>query len=375
MKLPRGRNASDRMRIAQVAPLIESVPPGTYGGTERIVSYLTEALVGLGQDVTLFAAGGSQTSARLRACAERSLRTDPTCQLPLAHHLLMMRRVLDEAAAFDVIHFHTDLVHFPIFSGHPTPSLTTLHGRLDLPELDPFFSEFRDIPLVSISASQRAFLPAANWLGTVHHGLPDTLLGEGAGEGGYLAFLGRISPEKAPVQAIRIAQRCGIRLKIAAKVDRVDEDYFDEVVRPLLDEPLVEFIGEIDEAAKAPFLANACALLFPIAWPEPFGLVMIEAMACGTPVVAFPAGSVHEIVEDGLTGFIVRDIDQAVAALGRIDSLDRHAIRARFEQRFSARRMARDYLALYGELAAQGRAPQGRRRRAAGASEGELEHA
>jgi glycosyltransferase involved in cell wall biosynthesis len=332
------------MRIAQVSPLIESVPPGTYGGTERIVSYLTEALIGLGHDVTLFAAGGSMTSARLRICSEQALRSDPTCREPLAYHLLMMRRVLNEAEAFDVIHFHTDLVQFPVFAGHATPSLTTLHGRVDLPELRLFFAEYRENPLVSISAAQQEILPQANWLGPVHHGLPETLLAEGPGDGGYLAFLGRISPEKGPVPAIRIAQSCGVPLKIAAKVDRVDEAYFNDVVRPLLDDPLIEFIGEIDEQQKAEFLGGAFALLFPIDWPEPFGLVMIEAMACGTPVVAFPCGSVPEIIEDGLTGFLARNVDEAVGALRHLHRLDRHAIRSRFEQRFSSRRMARDYL-------------------------------
>jgi glycosyltransferase involved in cell wall biosynthesis len=339
------------MRIAQVSPLIESVPPQTYGGTERIVSYLTEALVAMGHDVTLFAAGGSVTSARLRSCSEMALRSDPSCREPLAYHLLMMRRVLAEAEEFDIIHFHTDLLQFAIFANAPTPCLTTLHGRLDLPELGRFFEVHRDIPLVSISASQRRTIPDANWLGTVHHGLPETLLGEGSGSGGYLAFLGRISPEKDPVAAIRIAKRSGIPLKIAAKVDRVDEAYFQEVVEPLLDDPLVEFIGEIDEQRKSAFLGGARALLFPIDWPEPFGLVMIEAMACGTPVIAFDRASVPEIVENGVTGFIVRDETGAMMALEQLESLDRRNIRRRFEQRFTSRRMARDYLALYARLA------------------------
>jgi len=355
------------MRIAQVAPLIECVPPITYGGTERIVSYLTEALVALGHDVTLFAAGGSRTTARLRACSERALRAEPQT-IPLAHHLVLMRRVLAEAAAFDVIHFHTDLVHFPIFAEHPTPGLTTLHGRLDFPELELFFSQYCEIPLVAISQAQRNFLPKANWFGTVHHGIPVPTLPEQHNRDGYLAFLGRISPEKDPVAAIRIAQRSGRRLKIAAKVDRVDEAYFNEVVAPLLDDPAIEFIGEIDEVAKVPFLSQASALLFPICWPEPFGLVMIEAMACGVPVIAFRNGSVPEIIEDGLTGFIVDDIDEAVTVLHHVDRLDRAAIRARFEQRFSARRMAHDYVALYQSLAQ-------RRHSRSPASGGELENA
>lgn len=362
------------MRIAQVSPLVESVPPGTYGGTERIVSYLTEALIGLGHDVTLFASGDSLTTARLRVCSKQSLRSDPTCREPLAYHLMMMRRVLAEAGEFDVIHFHSDLVQFPIFGGHATPSLTTLHGRLNLPELQLFFKEYREIPLVSISASQRATMPHGNWLGTVHHGLPDTLLCEGPGDGGYLAFLGRISPEKGPVPAIRIAQRSGMRLKIAAKVDRVDEAYFHEVVRPLLDSPGIEFIGEIDEQQKAEFLGRAHALIFPIEWPEPFGLVMIEAMACGTPVIAYRNGSVPEVIEDGLTGFVVGDEDSAVAALRQLDGFDRHKIRHRFEQRFSSRRMALDYLALYTQLAQQA-SPALRSGRLRGTSQGELEHA
>jgi glycosyltransferase involved in cell wall biosynthesis len=359
------------MRIAQVSPLVESVPPKTYGGTERIVSYLTEALIALGHDVTLFASGDSLTTARLRSCSERALRFEPSCREPLAYHLVMMRRILAEAGEFDVIHFHTDLVQFPLFGNHPTPSLTTLHGRLDLPELGLFFDNYREIPLVSISDSQRVFIPDANWGGTVHHGLPDTLLSEGTGAGGYLAFLGRISPEKDPIAAIQIAKQSGIKLKIAAKVDRVDVAYFEEHVQPLLGHPLIEFIGEIDETQKSEFLGNARALLFPIDWPEPFGLVMIEAMACGTPVLAFPRGSVREIIEDGLTGFIVEDVAAAVAALQRLGELDRRAIRRRFEQRFSSRRMAHDYLKLYAALTE--RKATGRRLR--GASWDELEHA
>jgi glycosyltransferase involved in cell wall biosynthesis len=365
------------MRIAQVSPLVESVPPKTYGGTERIVSYLTEALIALGHDVTLFASGDSLTTARLRSCSAQALRNDPTCREPMAYHLMMMRRVLAEAHEFDVIHFHTDLLQFPLFGGHATPSLTTLHGRLDLPELGLFFNEYREIPLVSISASQRATIATANWLGTVHHGLPETLLSEGPGDGGYLAFLGRISPEKGPIPAIEIAQRSGIKLKIAAKVDRVDEAYFHDHVEPLLDHPLIEFIGEIDEQQKSEFLGGARALLFPIDWPEPFGLVMIEAMACGTPVLAYPRGSVPEVIEDGLTGFVVDDVEGAVAALHRLDRLDRRAIRHRFEQRFSSRRMAHDYLALYAALARGNASPAeiSRGGRMRGASRDELEHA
>jgi glycosyltransferase involved in cell wall biosynthesis len=338
------------MRIAHVSPLFESVPPRTYGGTERVVSWLVETMTELGHDVTLFAAADSVTSGRLRGCAPRALRFESSCGAPLAYHLVAMSRVLAAASGFDVIHFHTDLLQFALFREHPTPCLTTLHGRLDLPELQTFFAEFSEMPVVSISHAQRAPLPDANWLGTVHHGLPETLFQPGRGDGGYLAFIGRISPEKAPDAAIRIAQRAGLPLRIAAKVDRADQAYFESVVRPLLGLPGIDYIGEIGDCEKAAFLGGARALLFPINWAEPFGLVMIEAMACGTPVIGYHAGSVPEVLDDGVTGFIVADEDEAVAAVEQLDRLDRERIRRVFETRFSARRMIADYLRLYGLL-------------------------
>ena len=358
------------MRIAHVAPLAESVPPRTYGGTERVVSYLVEAMTGMGHDVTLFASEDSVTSARLQPCAPVALRFDPSCREPAARLLVMMNRVLEEAESFDLIHFHTDLLQFPLFRNHPIPCLTTLHGRLDLPELKPFFAEFPEMPLVSISDAQRRPLPDANWMATVHHGLPETLLSAGTGSGGYLAFLGRFSPEKGPGTAIRIARRTGRELKFAAKVDRTDVAWFESTIEPLLGYDGVQSIGEIGETAKNGFLGDAAALLFPIDWPEPFGLVTIEAMACGTPVIAFRHGSVPEIVEDGVTGFVVDNEDEAVAAVTRLDRLDRRRIRARFEQRFSARRMALDYLRIYGLLCGRGGARPTR-----DVLDGELEHA
>ncbi len=339
------------MRIAQVSPLAECVPPRTYGGTERIVSYLTEALIGLGHDVTLFAAGGSRTSASLRVCSESALRDSPSCYEPIASHLLMMRRVLKEAASFDIIHFHTDLVQFPIFAHRPAACLTTLHGRLDRPELRRFFDAFDEMPLVAISAAQRASLPEASWIGTVHHGLPEAMLRPGGGDGGYLAFLGRVSPEKGLARAIRIARRAGMPLRVAAKIDRADTEFFNTVIRPELG-PDIAFLGEIDDSAKEEFLGRAAALLFPIEWPEPFGLVMIEAMACGTPVIAFPNGAAPEVIEDGITGFLVAGENEAAAALRRLADFDRSRIRQRFEERFSARRMAMDYVGLYERLLA-----------------------
>jgi len=338
------------LRIAQVSPLIESVPPSTYGGTERVVSYLTEALMAAGHDVTLYATGDSITSARLRVCAKQALRFDSACRVPLAYDLMTAQRVLAEADEFDVIHFHSDLVQFPLFRGHPVPRLTTLHGRLDMPELGLFLREFPDMPLISISDSQRTPVSHASWFRTIHHGLPETLLPMGSGKGGYLAFLGRLSPEKGPERAIEIARRVGMPLKIAAKVDRVDEAYFETAVEPLLHEPGIEFIGEINDIEKAAFLGAAAALLFPINWPEPFGLVMIEAMACGTPVIAFNCGSVPEIIDHGTTGFIVDSIPAAVAAVERIGAFDRRKIRQSFETRFSSRRMAQDYLDAYAAL-------------------------
>jgi len=338
------------MRIAQVAPLTESCPPHTYGGTERLVSVLTEGLVRQGHQVTLFASGDSQTSAILRPACERALRLDPQCRDPLAHHMVMFHQVWRSAEQFEIIHFHTDYFHFPLFAPLANKTLTTLHGRLDLPDLPAVLREFAMMPLVSISHAQRTPVSWANWCGTVFHGLPVECLLPGRGAGGYLAFLGRISPEKGPERAIEIARRAGMPLVIAAKVDKVDREYHRTCIEPLLDDPLIEFVGEVDDREKAALLGDATALLFPIDWPEPFGLVMIEAMAAGTPVVAFRRGSVPEIIEDGVTGFIVESVDDAVAASLAAQKLDRGLIRRRFEARFSAERMTRDYLALYDEV-------------------------
>jgi glycosyltransferase involved in cell wall biosynthesis len=337
------------MRIAQVAPLYESVPPRQYGGTERIVSYLTEELVRQGQDVTLFASGDSVTRGRLIAPCRYALRLDPTCTHPLAHHMLLLEAVMRRAEEFDLIHFHCDYIHYPLSRRSTTPHVTTLHGRLDSPDLVPLYREFRDMPLISISNSQRRPLAWANWQATVHHGLPIDLYGGREGRGDYLAFLGRISPEKGVERAVEIAKRTGMPLRIAAKVDDVDRAYFEQV-RPLLDHPLIEYLGEMGEADKNDFIGNARALLFPIDWPEPFGLVMIEAMACGTPIVAFRRGSVPEVIEDGVTGFVVDDVDEAVKAVRRIPAIERRKCRRVFETRFTAERMARDYLAVYGRL-------------------------
>ena len=339
------------MKIAQIAPLTESVPPTLYGGTERVVSYLTEELVGLGHDVTLFASGDSVTSATLAPMCPRALRLDPSIGDPLAPSFMMLETVFRRAEEFDVLHFHLDYRPFSLFTRQATPWVTTLHGRLDLPEIWPHYRLHRQVPLISISRSQREPMRWANWASTIHHGLPERLLmpQEGA-RPSYLAFLGRISPEKRVDRAIEIAARAGMRLRIAAKVDRADQDYFEERIRPLLNQPHVEFIGEIAESEKAEFLSGAHALLFPIDWPEPFGLVMIEAMACGTPVIAFDHGSVPEVIEDGLTGFIVQDIEGAVRAVDRLPALSRRAVRRRFEQRFTARRMAEDHVALYERL-------------------------
>lgn len=344
------------MKIAQVAPLYESVPPQLYGGTERVVSHLTEALMQQGHDVTLFASGDSVTSARLVPACERSLRLDPNCRDHLAHHVLMLEQVARHAEHFDVIHFHIDYLHYPLSRRSAKPHLTTLHGRLDLPELQPLYAEFREMPVVSISDAQRLPLPDAAWLGTVHHGLPLDLYTFTPTAERYLAFVGRVSPEKRLDRAIEIARRCQIELRIAAKVDAADRDYFRDEIEPLLDGPYVDFVGEIGEAEKNAFLGGALALLFPIDWPEPFGLVMIESMACGTPVVAFPGGSVAEVIDPGVTGFIVDDIEAAVAAVDDAAQLDREAVRARFDRRFSASRMARDYVALYERLLERPRA-------------------
>ena len=338
------------MRLAQVSPLYESCPPQLYGGTERVVSYLTEELVRQGHEVTLFASGDSRTKATLRAPCDRALRLDLRCKDPLPHHLVMLNRVARSAEAFDIIHFHADFLHFPLFAPLWGKTLTTAHGRLDLPDLPPLFHEFPMMPLVSISNAQRTAVPWANWNGTVYHGLPTDLYTRGHGDGGYLAFIGRISPEKGLDKAIKIARKAGMPLKIAAKVDKVDLDYYNSKIKRLLKAPGVEFIGEIGESEKGEFLGGAVALLFPIDWPEPFGLVMIEAMANGTPVIAFRRGSVPEIVDDGVTGFIVDSTNTAVAAIQRVTGLDRLAVRRRFEERFSAERMARDYVGRYVDV-------------------------
>jgi glycosyltransferase involved in cell wall biosynthesis len=341
------------VRIAQIAPLAESVPPLLYGGTERIVAYLTNELVKKGHDVTLFASGDSRTLARLVACSSVALRLNPSVRDTIPYHMIMLDEVRRRAAEFDVLHFHIDLLHFPLIRGMGWRTLTTLHGRLDLPDLQPFYAAFPDLPLVSISDDQRKPMPPVNWAGTVHHGLPADLLKFTARPegGGYLAFLGRISPEKRPDRAIEIATRAGLPLKIAAKVDTVDRDYWRQSIEPMITAHAnVEFIGEIDERQKESFLGNARALLFPIDWPEPFGLAMIEAMACGTPVVAFNCGSVPEVVSDGVTGYIVEDIDDAVEAISRLDAIDRAGVRREFERRFTTERMADDYLAIYRSL-------------------------
>jgi glycosyltransferase involved in cell wall biosynthesis len=339
------------LRIAQVAPLFESVPPRFYGGTERIVSYLTEDLVRRGHDVTLYASGDSETRAQLRSLRSQSLRLDPGCKDPLAHHLLMIEQVAQEASEFDVIHYHIDYLHFPSTRRTRQRHVTTLHGRLDVPDLVPLYREFRDIPLISISDAQREPLPWANWQATVHHGLPGELYSFHEEPGSYLAFLGRISPEKGCDRAIEIARRAGLPLKIAAKVaEGPDREYFESIIRPLLREPGVEFLGEITEREKGPFLGGARALLFPIDWPEPFGLVMIEALACGTPVLAFPRGSVPEVLEDGVTALLGETIADLVRAVERIGEIDRRRCRETFERRFSDSRMGGDYEQVYRRL-------------------------
>jgi glycosyltransferase involved in cell wall biosynthesis len=339
-----------RLRIAQIAPLYESCPPKLYGGTERVVSWLTEELVRQGHEVTLFASGDSRTNATLVSASPRALRLDWSVKDPLAHHMSMLDRVVEQEDQFDILHFHTDYLHFPLTRLLTCPSITTLHGRQDLADLVPVYRRFKNVPLVSISDAQRGPLPFANWRRTIHHGLPRDLLAMGQGKGGYLAFIGRISPEKRLDRAIEIARAVGMPLKVAAKVDNADKAYFERVISPLLDNPTVEFIGEIGDGQKSAFLGNAAALLFPIAWPEPFGLVMIEAMACGTPVVAFRCGSVPEVIDDEVTGLVVDDMDAAVDAALRIGELDREACRTAFERRFSANRMGNDYVRLYSTL-------------------------
>jgi len=338
------------MRIAQIAPLTEAIPPRRYGGTERVVHWLVEELVALGHDVTLFASGDSLTSATLEPMWPRALRHDGAIRDPNALHMTLLERVRQRASDFDFLHFHLDYYPFSLFARQPTPFATTLHGRLDLPEHQAVFSTFSDVPVISISDAQRRPVPNAGWVRTIHHGMPERLLTPRSVEPTYLAFLGRISPEKAVDRAIRIAGRAGMPLKIAAKVDKVDQDYFEEQIRPLLSQPHVEFIGEIGDDEKSDFLSGAAALLAPIEWPEPFGLVQIEAMACGTPVIAFNRGAIPEVTEDGHTGFVVEDETSAVGAVYRLGELSREKIRARFEDRFTARRMAQDYLVAYRSL-------------------------
>ncbi len=339
-----------RLRIAQIAPLYESCPPKLYGGTERVVSWLTEELVRQGHEVTLFASGDSRTNARLVSASPRALRLDWAVKDPLAHHMTMLGQVVEQEDQFDILHFHTDYLHFPLTRLLSCPSITTLHGRQDLADLVPVYERFKNVPLVSISDAQRGPLPFANWRRTIHHGLPKDLLGMGQGKGGYLAFIGRISPEKRLDRAIEIARAVGMPLKVAAKVDNADKAYFERVISPLLDNPTVEFIGEIGDGQKSAFLGNAAALLFPIDWPEPFGLVMIEAMACGTPVLAFDCGSVREIIEPGISGAIVASVEEAVAQLPTVIGLDRRAVRREFERRFSVEMMASAYVALYERM-------------------------
>jgi glycosyltransferase involved in cell wall biosynthesis len=339
------------MRIAQVAPLCESVPPKLYGGTERVVAWLTDELVRQRHDVTLFASGDSETTAKLVAICPRALRLGQ-CTDSLTPHVLLVEEVARHAAEFDVLHFHIAQLHFPIARRLGIAHVTTLHGRLDLPELGPFFEEFSDVPLISISDAQRQPLPHANWIDTVYHGFPIDALPFNPAPGSYLAFLGRVSPEKRVDRAIAIARACEMPLKIAAKVDPVDAEYYESQIKPLLDDPLVEYIGEIAESEKGQFLGNASALLFPIDWPEPFGLVMIEALACGTPVVAFNRGSVREVLEHGVNAFIVDTVEEAIAATRRIHLLDRRACRRSFEQRFNVTRMAEEYLGVYERVIA-----------------------
>jgi len=341
------------LRIAQIAPLYESVPPRYYGGTERVVAHLTEELVRRGHDVTLFASADSRTSARLAPVCDRSLRLLPGAVDSLAHHLVMLEQVCKMADAFDILHFHVDYLHFPLSRRLGWPNVTTLHGRLDIPELQAIYDEFHEIPVVSISDAQRRPVPQANWQATVYHGLPSDLFTFRDEPGQYLAFLGRISPEKRLDRAIEIARRVGLPLRVAAKIDRADRAYVDAHIAPLLELPFVEYLGEIDEGQKDAFLGHAHALLFPIDWAEPFGLVMIEAMACGTPVIAWRGGSVDEVMADGVTGFVVETLDEAVAATRRVATLSRRSCRRHFETSFTASRMAAQYLEVYEAIAGE----------------------
>ena len=347
------------MKIAQISPLMESVPPRLYGGSERIVSYVTDELVRQGHDVTLFASGDSVSSAKLVRCVPMALRLDANVRDPIPYYMLMLDRVREMADEFDILHFHIDQFHFPLFRPIANRTVTTLHGRQDLHDMKPLYVGFSDMPLVSISNSQRKPIPNANFAATVYHGIPLQLLKPNyKPSGDYVAFLGRISPEKRPDRAIRIAQALGLRIKIAAKIDKVDEAYFREHIASLFNLPGVEYIGEIDERSKSEFLGEASALLFPIDWPEPFGLSMIEAMACGTPVLAFRCGSVPEIIDPGVTGLIVDSMDEAIRVMPQVLALDRRAVRQKFEQRFSASRMAKDYVQVYRSLIKQQALPE-----------------
>jgi glycosyltransferase involved in cell wall biosynthesis len=340
------------MHIAQLAPLAESVPPKLYGGTERVVAWLVDELVELGHDVTLFASGDSRTKGDLHPVWPHALRLGRKGTDPNAASAVLLETVAKRAREFDVIHAHIDWLHLPLFSRLGVPFLTTMHGRLDLPGLSGTLKQFPDTSFVSISNHQRGPLPEANWIGTIQHGLPSGLFSPSYEKGSYLAFLGRLTAEKGPEAAIRIARAAGKPLRIAAKIPRAETSFFKKHLEPQVDGTHVQLVGEVDDAKKQPFLAEAAALLFPIDWPEPFGLVMIEAMACGTPVIAYPSGSVPEVVEDGVTGFIVENEEEATAAVHRLDELDRKKIRARFEQRFSAKRMARQYEDQYRKLVA-----------------------
>lgn len=338
------------MKIAQVSPLYESVPPRLYGGTERVVSWLTEELVRRGHEVTLFASGDSLTNAHLVPVCPQALRLDPQCWDYLAHHMRLVEQVLQRKDDFDIVHFHIDYLHFSMSRREDLAQLTTLHGRLDIPDLVPLFREFAEMPVVSISDAQRHPLPWINWQGTVYHGMSEDAFLPCSDSGNYLAFLGRISPEKGIDQAIEIAKRAGMPLKIAAKVDRTDKSYFESHIKPMLDHKLIEFVGEISDLEKNKFLGNAAALLFPINWSEPFGIVLIEAMACGLPVIAYPRGSVPEIIAHGVSGFLVHNIEEAAAALKNLSAIDRRKCRRAFEERFSVKRMAQEYLAIYDNI-------------------------
>jgi glycosyltransferase involved in cell wall biosynthesis len=344
------------VRIAQVAPLYERVPPKYYGGTERIVSCLTDELVRQGHDVTLFASGDSITQAKLISVCDEALRLNSKYTDPILYHMLLAERAAQRADEFDFIHFHLTYLHYPIAKRLATPHATTVHGRIDLPEYVPLYHEYSDMPVISISDSQRAPLPWLNWQGTVYHGIPDEMFSCRAEPGKYLAFLGRFSPEKRADRAIEIAKRSGIPLKIAAKVENTDLEYFETVIKPLLNDPLIEYIGEIAEEEKQEFLSDAYAQIFPIDWPEPFGLVMIEALACGTPTIAFRCGSVPEIIDDGVTGFIVDSVEEAIESLKRIPKLSREKCRQVFEERFSASRMVKDYLSIYARIQSEAQA-------------------